>query len=100
VLGDGIFSVPRAGRERARSSAAHRLSRAGGVDDRRVLRRVDRYSFSTETEVVEALSPELTLLETWRGSYELGERCPHLTFAGVARRHGQASCERTKSNLR
>jgi SAM-dependent methyltransferase len=40
----------------------------------------DRYSFSTEREVVELLAPDFDLLESWRGSYELGERCPHLTF--------------------
>lgn len=40
----------------------------------------DCYSFSTEREVVEVLAPHFELLETWRGSYELGERCPHLTL--------------------
>ena len=40
----------------------------------------DCYSFSTEREVVELLAPHFELLETWRGSYELGERCPHLTL--------------------
>lgn len=39
----------------------------------------DRYSFSTENEVVECLEA-FELLETWRPPYELGERCPHLTF--------------------
>lgn len=38
------------------------------------------YSFSTELEVVELLAPHFELLETWHGSYELGERCPHLTL--------------------
>jgi SAM-dependent methyltransferase len=40
----------------------------------------DRYSFSTEREAIDVLSPELELLETWHPGYELGERCPHLTF--------------------
>jgi SAM-dependent methyltransferase len=40
----------------------------------------DRYSFSTEREVVEALSSAFELVEAWRPSYELGERCPHLSF--------------------
>jgi hypothetical protein len=40
----------------------------------------DCYSFSTEAEVVTALQADFELLESWRPSYELGERCPHLTF--------------------
>lgn len=40
----------------------------------------DRYSFSSESEVVQTLAPHFELLETWHPSYELGERCPHLTF--------------------
>ena len=40
----------------------------------------DRYSFSTEREVSAVLAPAFELVETWRPSYELGERCPHLTF--------------------
>lgn len=40
----------------------------------------DRYSFSTEREAVDVFSPELELLETWHPDYELGDRCPHLTF--------------------
>lgn len=40
----------------------------------------DRYSFSSEGEIVAALSPAFELIETWRPSYELGERCPHFTF--------------------
>jgi SAM-dependent methyltransferase len=40
----------------------------------------ERYSFSTEREVVGSLAAGFELLETWRPSYELGERCPHVTF--------------------
>jgi hypothetical protein len=40
----------------------------------------DRYSYSTEREVVDLLAPDFELVETWRPSYELGERCPHLSF--------------------
>lgn len=40
----------------------------------------DRYTFSTEREVVDSLAGGFELIETWRPSYELGERCPHLTF--------------------
>jgi SAM-dependent methyltransferase len=40
----------------------------------------DRYSFSTQAEVVSALASSFELLETWQPDYELGERCPHLTF--------------------
>jgi hypothetical protein len=40
----------------------------------------DRYSFSTEREVVDALSPAFELVEAWRPSYELGERCPQLSL--------------------
>jgi hypothetical protein len=40
----------------------------------------DRYSYSTEAEAVAVLEPAFELVETWRPSYELGERCPHLTF--------------------
>lgn len=40
----------------------------------------DRYSFSTEREVLDVLSEPFELLETWRPSYELGERCPHVSF--------------------
>jgi hypothetical protein len=40
----------------------------------------ERYSFSTEREVVGSLAAAFELLETWRPSYELGERCPHVTF--------------------
>ena len=40
----------------------------------------DCYSFSTESEVIRALAPHFELLESWHPTYELGERCPHLTF--------------------
>lgn len=40
----------------------------------------DRYSFSTEREVAESVVGAFELLETWRPRYELGARCPHLTF--------------------
>jgi len=40
----------------------------------------DRYSYSTAREVVGALAAGFELVETWRPRYELGERCPHLTF--------------------
>jgi hypothetical protein len=40
----------------------------------------DRYTFSTEREVVDSLAGGFEHIETWRPSYELGERCPHLTF--------------------
>ena len=40
----------------------------------------DCYSFSSEREAVTTLEPAFELVETWRPSYELGERCPHLTF--------------------
>ncbi len=40
----------------------------------------DRYSFSTEREVIESLAPAFELAEAWRPTYELGERCPHLSF--------------------
>ncbi len=40
----------------------------------------DRYSFSTEREVLESLGRAFELVETWRPQYELGERCPHLSF--------------------
>ena len=43
----------------------------------------ERYTFSTEREVVDSLASGFEHIETWRPSYELGERCPHLTF----RRH-------------
>ncbi len=40
----------------------------------------DRYSFSTEREVIESLTQAFELVEVWRPTYELGERCPHLSF--------------------
>lgn len=40
----------------------------------------DCYSFSSAAEVSDTLNQDFELLETWRPSYELGERCPHLTF--------------------
>jgi SAM-dependent methyltransferase len=40
----------------------------------------DRYSYSTEREVIELLASDFELVETWRPTYELGERCPHLSF--------------------
>ena len=43
----------------------------------------ERYTFSTEPEVVDSLAGGFEHIETWRPGYELGERCPHLTF----RRH-------------
>jgi len=43
-----------------------------------------RYSFSTEREVVESLAVGFELIETWRPSYELGDRCPSLTFRARA----------------
>jgi hypothetical protein len=42
--------------------------------------RDDRYSYSTEREVIECLAEKFELLETWHPSYELGDRCPHLSF--------------------
>jgi SAM-dependent methyltransferase len=38
------------------------------------------YSYSTEREVEDCLAQDFDLLETWHPSYELGERCPHLSF--------------------
>jgi hypothetical protein len=40
----------------------------------------ERYSFSTEREIVGSVAAGFELLETWRPSYELGERCPQVTF--------------------
>lgn len=40
----------------------------------------ERYSFSTEREVADSLAAGFELVEIWRPRYELGERCPHLTF--------------------
>lgn len=40
----------------------------------------DCYSFSTTGEITQALLPHFELLESWHPTYELGERCPHLTF--------------------
>lgn len=40
----------------------------------------ERYSYSTESEVSACLAQDFELLETWRPSYELGDRCPHLGF--------------------
>jgi hypothetical protein len=40
----------------------------------------DCYSFPTEQEVIVALAEAFEHLETWRPAYELGERCPHLSF--------------------
>lgn len=40
----------------------------------------ERYSYSTEREVEDCLALDFELMETWRPSYELGDRCPHLTF--------------------
>ena len=39
----------------------------------------DCYSFSTEREVIDCLTA-FELVETWHPDYELGERCPHLSF--------------------
>jgi hypothetical protein len=44
----------------------------------------ERYSFSSEREVADSLAAGFELIETWRPSYELGERCPHLTFRRLA----------------
>jgi SAM-dependent methyltransferase len=45
----------------------------------------ERYSFSSEREVTDGLAVAgFELIETWRPSYELGERCPHLTFRRLA----------------
>jgi SAM-dependent methyltransferase len=38
------------------------------------------YTYSTVPELVQQLEPELELVEEWRGSYELAERCPQLLF--------------------
>jgi SAM-dependent methyltransferase len=40
----------------------------------------ERYTFSTEREVIDGLAPSFELLEIWRPSYELGERCPHVSL--------------------
>lgn len=40
----------------------------------------DRYSYPTESELIDCLREEFELVETWRGSYELADRCPHHTF--------------------
>ena len=48
----------------------------------------ERYTFSTEREVVDSLADSFELIETWRPHYELGERCPHLSFR---RRPGSAT---------
>ncbi len=40
----------------------------------------ERYSYCSEQEVVAVLEPAFELLEIWYPSYELGERCPHLSF--------------------
>lgn len=40
----------------------------------------DRYSYSTEQEVLDVLEPAFELLQVWYPDYELGERCPHLTL--------------------
>jgi SAM-dependent methyltransferase len=40
----------------------------------------ERYSYSTEREVEGCLAQDFELVETWYPSYELGERCPHLSF--------------------
>jgi SAM-dependent methyltransferase len=40
----------------------------------------ERYSFSTAREVAGGLASAFELVETWQPSYELGERCPHLSF--------------------
>jgi hypothetical protein len=40
--------------------------------------REDRYSYSTEREVIECLAKDFEHLETWHPDYELGDRCPHL----------------------
>lgn len=46
----------------------------------------DRYSYSTEREVIDCLAVDFEHVETWRPEYELGERCPHVSFR---RRGGQ-----------
>lgn len=40
----------------------------------------DRYSYSTEREAIDCLADAFEHIETWHPSYELGERCPHLSF--------------------
>lgn len=40
----------------------------------------ERYSYSTEREVEACLAHDFEHVETWRPSYELGDRCPHLSF--------------------
>lgn len=40
----------------------------------------ERYSFSTAREVVDGLASAFELVESWQPTYELGERCPHLSF--------------------
>lgn len=40
----------------------------------------ERYSYSTEREVERCLAQDFQLMETWHPSYELGDRCPHLSF--------------------
>jgi SAM-dependent methyltransferase len=40
-----------------------------------------RYSYSTLEEALGILSSRFELLETWCGSYELGERCPTLVLS-------------------
>jgi SAM-dependent methyltransferase len=40
----------------------------------------DRYSYSSVEEVTSVLVPAFELLDTFYPSYELGERCPHLTL--------------------
>ena len=40
----------------------------------------ERYSYSTEREVETCLAQDFELMETWHPSYELGDRCPHLSF--------------------
>lgn len=40
----------------------------------------ERYSYSTERELTHSLAAAFEVVETWRPSYELGERCPHLSF--------------------
>jgi SAM-dependent methyltransferase len=39
----------------------------------------ERYSFSTEREVVDSLAAGFELADVWRPSYELGDRCPSLS---------------------
>jgi hypothetical protein len=43
----------------------------------------DRYSYSSEREVADCLADGFDLVETWRPGYELGERCPHLSFRRI-----------------